>query len=211
MRVQDRTPEEIADAVERRVWSSGNTLRSILAAHDAVAKDRDPHPHKLDRGVTESLRDVVETFNQLALADPALRQRDAGRPGPQEHDRSIHEIEIVVEVAKQAASDRAITTLEAGEELAEQIDAAKEIASGLPGRLAVELARDTHRNFVAGAMVAAYRAMRNLPEAARGEKGFVSKEFFSGVYKAAGATTFAAALAATAGAYGTFAERSWIS
>jgi hypothetical protein len=97
---QDRTPEEIADAVERRVWSSGNTLRSILAAHDAVAKDRDPHPDKLDPGVAESLRDVVETFNQLALADPTLRQRDAGRSGPQEHDRSINEIEIVVEVAK---------------------------------------------------------------------------------------------------------------
>ena len=34
-------------------------------------------------------------------------------------------------------------------------------------------------------MIAAYRAMRNLPEAARGEGGFASKEFFKGVYKAA--------------------------
>jgi hypothetical protein len=199
---QDRTPEKIADAVERRVWSSGNTLRSILAAHDAVDEDRDPHPDKLDRGVTERLRDVVETFNQLALADPALRQRDARRPGPQEHDRSINEIEIVVEVTRQAASDRAITTLEAGEELAEQIDAAKETPSGLPGRLAVEFARDTHRNFFAGAMVAVYRAMRNLPEAARGERGFVSKEYFSGVYKTAGTTTVGLALSVAALAYG---------
>ena len=68
------------------------------------------------------------------------RQRDARRPGPQEHDRSINEIEIVVEVTTRAASDRAITTLEAGEELAEQIDAAKETASDLPSRLAVEFA-----------------------------------------------------------------------
>jgi len=134
---QDRTPEKIADAIERRVWSSGNTLRRILAAHDAVAEDRDPHPDKLDCGVAESLRDVVETFNRLAFADPTLRQRDARRPGPQEHDRSIAEIEIVVEVTKQAASDRAITTFEAGEELTDQIDAAKETTSGLPGRLEV--------------------------------------------------------------------------
>jgi hypothetical protein len=47
------------------------------------------------------------------------------------------------------------------EELSEQIKAAKESASDLLGRLAVELARDTHRNFFAGAMIAEYRAMRS--------------------------------------------------
>jgi hypothetical protein len=202
LRFQDRAPAKIADAVERRVWSSGNTLRVILSAHDAVAGDRDPHPDKLDRGVAERLRDLVETFNQLAFADPALRQRDARRPGPQEHDRSIKEIEIVVEVTAQAAENRAITSFEAGEELAEHINASKETASGLPGRLALELARDTNRNFFAGAMIATYRAIRHLPDTARGERGFVSKEYFSGIYKAAGATTFAAAVTATAGAYG---------
>ena len=71
-----RLPEDTAQAVERRVWSSGNTLRSILATHDLVADDRDPHPDKLDKGAAERLRDVVGTFNQLAVADPALRRRE---------------------------------------------------------------------------------------------------------------------------------------
>jgi hypothetical protein len=52
---QARTPEKIANAVERRVWSSGNTLRSILAAHDAVAEARIVMP------ITEAeeLRDLL--------------------------------------------------------------------------------------------------------------------------------------------------------
>lgn len=201
LKFQERTPKNTAQAIERRVWSSGNTLRCILAAHDAVAEDRDLHPDKLDRGVAERLRDIVDTFNQLAAADPFLRLRDSRRPGPQEHDRSVAEIEIVLEVALQAAEDRSVTTLEAGEELTGQIDAAKEAASSLSGKLAVEFARDTHRNFFAGAMIATYRALRNLPTSGRGEGGFVSKEFFSGVYKSAGGTTFAAAVTAAAGAY----------
>lgn len=87
-KLQSRMPEAMSEVVERQVWSSGNTLRSIRAAHDAVKNDRDPHPDKLDNGVAERLRDVVDTFNQLAVADLSLRQRDAGRPGPQEHQRT---------------------------------------------------------------------------------------------------------------------------
>ena len=37
---------------------------------------------------------------------------------------------------------------------------------------------------------------------ARGEGGYASKEYFSGVYKTAGATTFASALTAAALVYG---------
>ena len=99
----------VFEAVEGPVWSSGNTLRSILDAHDAVVDDPDPHPDKLERGAAARLRDVVGTFNQLAFADPALRRRDANRPGPQEHQRSISEINIVLEVAALPAADRTIT------------------------------------------------------------------------------------------------------
>jgi len=198
---RSRLPEHAAQAVERLVWSSGNTLRSILAAHDLVAADRDPHPEKLDSGAAERLRDVVGTFNQLAIADPALRLRDANRPGPQEHHRSLDEINIVAGIAIEAAGNRFITTIEAGDELSQQIAGAGEVEASLPGRLGVQLARDTSRNFFAAMMVAAYRAIRSVPAMARGEGGYASKEYFSGVYKTAGAATYAAVVGAATSAY----------
>lgn len=198
---RSRLPEHSSQAVERLVWSSGNTLRSILAAHDLVAADRDPHPEKLDRGAAERLRDVVGTFNQLAVADPSMRRRDANRAGPQEHQCSLDEISIVAGIAIEAAGNRFITTVEAGEELSQQIVGTGEVGTDLPGRLGVQLARDTSRNFFAATMVAAYRAIRSVPAMARGEGGFASKEYFSGVYKTAGAATYAAVVGAATSAY----------
>ena len=198
---RSRMPEAASEAVERLVWSSGNTLRGILAAHDGVVDQPDPHPDTLERGAAERLRDVVGTFNQLAVADPALRERDANRPGPQEHQNSTSEINIVIELGTKAAADRAITTLQAGEELSENASTVKESRSGLFDRLAVELARDTHRNFFAGVVISVYRVVRNLPAFAQGKGGFVSKEYFSGIYKAAGNATAVAATSAVVGTY----------
>jgi uncharacterized membrane protein len=65
----------------------------------------------------------------------------------------------------------------------------------------VELARDTHRNFFAGVVISVYRVVRNLPAFAQGKGGFVSKEYFSGIYKAAGNATAVAATSAVVGTY----------
>jgi hypothetical protein len=200
-KLRSRMPEAMDDAVERLVWSSGNTLRGILRAHDAVADDPDAPFDKLDRGAAERLRDVVDTFNQLAVADPSLRARDAGRPGPQEHARTLEEIRIVAEPVAVAAADRTITSQQAGEQLSESAAIAQEAGSSLTERLAVELTRDTDRNFIAGTVVRAYRFVRSLPAHARGEGGFVSKEFFSGFYKTAGAGTATGIASAFVGTY----------
>jgi hypothetical protein len=190
---QARMPAKIQEAIERRVWSTGNTLRVVLEAHDKVSNDRDPHPDRLDPGAAERLRDVVETFNQLALADPALRQRDESRLGPREYSKVMAEVGAAVGIVAAAAEDRAITTEAAGSELHDQVSVAEQPGRGLPGRLATEAAQGTFRNFFAGTMIAAYRASRSLLASARGEGGFVSKELFSGVYKAAGAALFGTA------------------
>jgi len=200
-RLQSRMPEDVSEAVERLVWSSGNTLRSILAAHDAVRGDRDLHPDKLDNGAAERLRDAVGTFNQLAVADPSLRRRDGGRPGPQEHARTLDEIKIVVEVVAEAASNRNITTQPAGEQLSENATIADEAGASLVDRLAVELTRDTDRNFVAGMVTSAYGMLRRLPALARGEGGFISKEFFGGFYKYTGGAAAVAVAGAAVEAY----------
>jgi hypothetical protein len=189
---RSKLPNDMAAAIERRVWSSGNTMRRILAGHDAVAAE-DYHADKLDPGAAERLRDVVETFNQLAFADPSLRLRDASRPGPQEQDHTTIELTIGIEVSAKAATNRALTTADAGDELAEQIAVAKEAGTGVPDKLAAELARDTHRNFFAALITHAYRTVRNLPKTARGEGGFISRNYLAALYAAAGAATFKAA------------------
>lgn len=84
-----------------------------------------------------------------------------------------------------------ITTSEAGFELIEQIAAANAAGPDLPGKLAVELARDTQRNFFASMVIGSYRAARSLSLGANGQGGFISKEYWSGIYKAAGAATAA--------------------
>ena len=191
-------PEAMPEAIERLVWSSGNTMRGILAAHDAVADNPDSPFDRLDRGAAERLRDVVDTFNQLAIADPSLRERDAGRPGPQEQARTLAEMDIVAKPVAEATTNRNITTPQAGEQLSESAAIANEAGSSLTDRLAVELSRDTDRNFIAGTVVRAYRFVRSLPASAR-EGGSFSREFFSGAVKYAGG-------AAAAGAAGALAE-----
>lgn len=101
----DRMPKDASLASERQLWSTGNTLRSVLAAHDAVKHYDELHPAKLDPGVAESLRDVVDTFNQLAVVDPKLRMRDAHRLGPQENEKAIAEIRAASKIALDAARD----------------------------------------------------------------------------------------------------------
>src|ERR1051326_5229540 len=180
-----RLPEDPSKAVQHLVWSSGNTLRSIIASHDLAMRDLDNFD-RLDSGAAERLRDLVDTFNQLAIADPGLRERDVSRAGPQENTRAQREIELGGPIASQAARDRGITTSEAGEEIEEQLELANEADEDLKGRLTVEFASVTQRNFFAGGTIAVYRTMRALPASARGEGGFISKEYFSGFYKAAG-------------------------
>ena len=46
----------------------------------------------------------------------------------------------------------------------------------------------------------AYRLVRTAPSVARGEGGFVSREYVGGVYKAAGAATFGAVVVGAAAA-----------
>jgi hypothetical protein len=100
-------------------------------------------------------------------------------------------------VVVEAANDRNITTREAGAQLSENAAIVSEAGTSLTDRLAVELAR----NFVAGVVVSVYRMLRSLPSLARGEGGFISKEYFSGFYKYGGGATAIGLLGAVVGAY----------
>lgn len=60
-RFRSRAPEEFSQALERDVWSIGNSLRGVRNAHVAVENRRDldilGHPSKLDPGAAEALGD----------------------------------------------------------------------------------------------------------------------------------------------------------
>lgn len=167
-------------AIERRVWSRGNALRVMLNEHDTTASDP-THPHRLEPSAAETLRGLVQLFNQLAFADPSLRSRDAHRPGPQEVDRANAGLGIAVEVIPVAAANRAITNSEAGAELSEQIDIAQQLGAvaddSLLSKLGREHAAETVGNFVSHAILRLRNAAVN-----------VTKEVTSGFFRQAGAT-----------------------
>jgi hypothetical protein len=179
---QECLPGSFEEAIERRVWSHGNALRVILSEHNAIASDP-THPHRLEPSVAETLRGLVELFNQLAFADPSLRSRDARRPGPQEVNRASAGLRIAVEFIPVAAASRAITNSEAGAELSEQIEIAQQldavIDDGLPSKFAKEYAAETFANVVTHVILSLRR-----------KAVYVTKEVTSGGLRAAGATVF---------------------
>ncbi len=186
-RMCEALPEDAQAAIEWKVWATGNALRQKLSAHDAVAPLNAPHPDLLEKGAAEHLRAFINVFNQLAFADPKLRVRDERRPGPQETRDARAEIRTIAPVATQAASDEAITTPPVGADLRVAAEESRAADEGVVGRLGAEQARDTLRNFEAATLVAVYRTLRAVKRIAQGDGGFITKETFSGAYKALGA------------------------
>jgi hypothetical protein len=66
------------------LWLCGNALRNILAQHDAVKDDPEPHYSKLPPAVAEAMRRPVEAWNVFVLGDPDLVNLDTKRLGPQD-------------------------------------------------------------------------------------------------------------------------------
>jgi len=197
-RFLSRAPEDFSQALERDIWSIGNNLRGVRNAHVAVKDRKDldilGHPAKLDPGAGEALGDWVETFNQLAFADPKLLARDSLRPGPQERDRTREEIALATPLVQNAIRHAGVVRADAAEELNDQQAAAVGAGEDLPGKQQTDHARSTFANFLAEALLGVYRTIHSAPSLARGEGGFVSREYFSGIYKEAGKRTFDAAL-----------------
>jgi hypothetical protein len=193
-----RAPADFSQALERDVWSVGNSLRSVRNAHVAVQDRTDldilGHPAKLDTGAAEALGDWVDTFNQLAFADSKLLARDNLRPGPQEHDRAKEEIDLAIPLVREAIRQPGVLSADAVEELNEQQAAVANAGVDLAGKQQADHARNTYGNLFAEVVLSVCRAIRSVPSLARGEGGFVSREYAGGFYKEAGKRTFDAVL-----------------
>lgn len=87
-----------------------------------------------------------------------------------------------------------VAGVDAAGELGEQQAAAAAAGEDLAGKQQVDHTRNTNRNFFAELLLFAYRVVRSAPSVARGEGGFISKEYVGGFLNAAGAATFGAAI-----------------
>ena len=99
------------------LWLCGNSLRNVLARHDAVKSSPEPHYSKLPPSVAEALRKAVEGWNVFVLGDDDLTDLDARRIGPQEQADILRKIEAARPILETAAVDRQITTERAGKVL----------------------------------------------------------------------------------------------
>ena len=141
------------------IWLRGNSLRSILRAHEEVKNFGDMHPDKLDMGVGERIKDVVEAFNVFVLGDAKGRALDIKRLGPEERatcDEAIQLANPIIENSHEIASESAETALR------EQSRVASTAPKTFEGDQVVGLARESSSNFVISVLRYGYDASKRI-------------------------------------------------
>lgn len=170
-------PERIEDASVTRLWSRANTLRRRLKAHDTAVTTADPyHPAILSTSVAEMLRDVVESYNVFIVGDPAGRELDQVRLGPQEQDAAKVIVDLAIPIVEAVQASAGLATADATEALVEQVEAARDAPPSVDGDQSLELSRRTTQNFLIALFRGAYARIR-------AEAGFAWKEARSGTYR----------------------------
>ena len=144
-RFQSVLPPDIAESSITILGLRGNSLRSILKAHDEVKNQEDIHPEKLDPAYAERLRDVVEAFNIFILGDVKGMELDNRRLGPVERQAADEAISLARPIVDQASD---IATTEVSDLLTEQLDRAEDAPDNIDGSQLVELMQETSSNFV---------------------------------------------------------------
>ena len=182
-RFQDALPEDMSKASVTIIWLRGNTLRSILRAHDEVKGLPDIHPGKLEPAYAERLRDIVETFNNFVVGDPKGRDLDQSRSGPTDRKVADQAIELVQNIASHSSE---VATEATSSLIKEQIDHAVSAPSTIHGDQAAALAQRTSSNFVIAIVQNGLNAVRRK---LGNEFSFAWREWRSGAYTAAGALT----------------------
>ncbi|MGX1785113.1 hypothetical protein ACWIGM_00145 [Bosea sp. NPDC055332] len=187
-------PEAVAETRAQAFWSVLNTLRIKLEGHEAAVAHRTQNNSKpdyekddrlLDSLTGDGLQDLVETINAFVLGDPALVDRDAARPGPQEIQIAYRERQLIEPVAGAAALNPAIASGDAGAAVTEEL---AKIGTGasLAERQGAEAGQRTIRNFIATLLRRAYVPLKKAGVAAASEVAFAWKEARSGFYKKSG-------------------------
>jgi hypothetical protein len=153
-------------------------LRSRLKAHDHSLSNAEPDPARLPPLVSESLRDLVGTWNIFIVGDPKGRELDEIRLGPQEVEAAKGVVVAAALVVKALQQSDNVATPVAIEAVVEQAETAKTAPAGIDGDQALDLSRKTTGNFVAELL---RRVIREL--------AFAWKEYRAGIYRAGGTAT----------------------
>jgi hypothetical protein len=125
------------------------------------------------------LRDLVESYNIFIVGDPAGRDLDQVRLGPQERMSAEVIVSLALPIVKAVREADGLATAAAIEALTEQLDAARSAPPGLDGDQAVDLSRKTNENLIVALLRWVYIRVR-------GEVGFAWKESRAGTYRYAG-------------------------
>lgn len=177
-------------------WSRVNTLRikqnGHIAAIEVEKNTGEKDERRLDAVVADLLADLVETINAFHLGDPKLVEFDAARPGPKDIAQIRAELAPILPALSKVADNAEIVAADASEVLKESIEDATRTGESLAERQSVEASSRTLRNFVTTLLSRAYRPIKKLGGAAKGEAGFAWKEFRGGAYKEVGAATIRA-------------------
>jgi hypothetical protein len=126
--------------------------------------------------VAETLRDLVETYNIFIVGDPAGRELDRVRLGPQEREIAKATIDLAVPIAEAVQVSAGLATAAAIQAFVEQIEAARNAPPGVDGDQAIDLSRKTVGNFVT-------ELLRGACARIRAETGFAWKEIRAGTYR----------------------------
>lgn len=178
-RFREGLRDRIEDISITSLWSSGNTLRSRLRAHDLSVSNAEPDPARLPPLVAETLRDLVHTFNVFIVGDPKGRELDEIRLGPQDVEVSKRALVAAQPIVQALQNSEGVATLEAIDAVVEQAETAKTAPAGIDGDQAGDLSRKTTGNFV-GQLLRLVNGLRN-------KSGFAWKQIREGAYQAVGA------------------------
>jgi hypothetical protein len=190
-RFHEGLKDRIEDISITVLWSRGNTLRSRLKAHDHSMSNAEPDPARLPPLVSETLRDLVGTWNIFIVGDPKGRELDEIRLGPQEVEAAKRVVVSAAPVVKALQQSENVATQTAIEAVAEQAEAANTAPAGIDGDQAIDLSRKTTGNFVV-------ETLRNAYSWCRDESAFAWKEIRAGIYRAPGTAVFTSVAGAAA-------------
>jgi hypothetical protein len=149
-------PENWNDVEYKKLlWLSGNTLRALLAKHDA-AKDDHEHYSRLPPPVAEALRNPVQAWSIFVQGDPQLALLDKYSLGPQEQQRVRNSLVAAEEIVSQATRDRRILTKIAADAVETTLVPASPTSTDIYVKLAQEFAHNTSKNLFSEIIRRAY-------------------------------------------------------
>jgi hypothetical protein len=167
------------------LWLIGNSLRALLAQHDAVQIDPE-HYSKLPPSVAEALRNPVQAWSIFVQGDPALAELDVYSLGPQEQQDVINNLVAAKNVVSKASQNREILTERAATALDVALRSASSTSSDVNTKLTQEVADKSSRNLLSAILRKAYLVREAIIDPSSSAAKEIGENVFVGATQAVG-------------------------